>query len=257
MRQTIQTYIICASFFCGIASAAPIVVDFDSPTDLNLFANAAPANWSVASGVLTAAKDTNLTSINGTYYNSGLSLAANGHSLTLEVSYTSWNGTNLTANNANVIRLGIDSGTADALPDFSGVLQGRASGNRNHTVGNYDGTNLVQSASTVNLPNSAQTFVLETVFTRLSDTSLQMDTTLWNAAKSSAIIAELSRTVTVTAGYFSTPVYAGLFLNGDASPAVASGISVDNFTITAIPEPGTLVLVGVALGSLLLFRRRK
>jgi len=28
-------------------------------------------------------------------------------------------------------------------------------------------------------------------------------------------------------------------------------------SVTAIPEPGTLVLVGIALGSLLLFRRRK
>ncbi len=31
---------------------------------------------------------------------------------------------------------------------------------------------------------------------------------------------------------------------------------VDDITITAIPEPGTLVLVGIALGSLLFFRRR-
>jgi len=31
----------------------------------------------------------------------------------------------------------------------------------------------------------------------------------------------------------------------------------DNFSITAIPEPGTLLLVGVALGGMLLFRRRR
>ena len=30
----------------------------------------------------------------------------------------------------------------------------------------------------------------------------------------------------------------------------------DDFTVTAIPEPGTLVLVGIALGSLLFFRRK-
>ncbi|MCC5849070.1 MAG: PEP-CTERM sorting domain-containing protein [Verrucomicrobia bacterium] len=33
--------------------------------------------------------------------------------------------------------------------------------------------------------------------------------------------------------------------------------AIDNATITAIPEPGTLVLVGIALGSLFLFRRRR
>jgi hypothetical protein len=32
---------------------------------------------------------------------------------------------------------------------------------------------------------------------------------------------------------------------------------VDSYTVTAIPEPGTLALVGIALGSLLLLRRRK
>lgn len=31
----------------------------------------------------------------------------------------------------------------------------------------------------------------------------------------------------------------------------------NNFEVIAIPEPGTLVLVGIALGSLLLFRRRR
>lgn len=32
---------------------------------------------------------------------------------------------------------------------------------------------------------------------------------------------------------------------------------IDNVELTVIPEPGTLVLVGIALGSLLLFRRRR
>ncbi|MCC5842627.1 MAG: PEP-CTERM sorting domain-containing protein [Verrucomicrobia bacterium] len=34
-------------------------------------------------------------------------------------------------------------------------------------------------------------------------------------------------------------------------------MQVLEFTVTAIPEPGTLALVGIALGSLLLFRRRR
>jgi len=34
-------------------------------------------------------------------------------------------------------------------------------------------------------------------------------------------------------------------------------LAIDNLTVTAIPEPGTLVLLGIALGALVLFRRRK
>jgi hypothetical protein len=41
----------------------------------------------------------------------------------------------------------------------------------------------------------------------------------------------------------------------DGNGAGAWGI--DNFSITAIPEPGSLALVGLALGALLLFRRRR
>ena len=37
----------------------------------------------------------------------------------------------------------------------------------------------------------------------------------------------------------------------------SSTFVIDNLSVTAIPEPGTLALMGIALGSLLLFRRRK
>ena len=36
-----------------------------------------------------------------------------------------------------------------------------------------------------------------------------------------------------------------------------AGIQLDSIMVAAIPEPGTLVLVGIALGSLLVFRRKK
>ncbi len=36
-----------------------------------------------------------------------------------------------------------------------------------------------------------------------------------------------------------------------------SYVAIDDLSVTAIPEPGSLGLVGIALGSLLLFRRRK
>lgn len=35
-----------------------------------------------------------------------------------------------------------------------------------------------------------------------------------------------------------------------------TSFDIDNLSVTAIPEPGTLVLVGIALGSLLIFRRK-
>lgn len=251
--------LLAASLLVTTALSGSIVISFDAASDLNSFTPTDPANWSVASGVLSAAKDTTLGTINGAYYNSPFLLANDTDTLTLSVAYTSWAGANMTANGFDAIRLGIDPGTSDALPDFSGVLRGNASGNRNHRVGNYSGTNLVASSSSTNLPNSAQTFVLQTVFTRVSPTELSMSTTLFNATQSSAVISTLDRLVSVSAGYFDVPLHAGLFLNGDASPAAAAGISVDNFTMTlvSVPEPSTYAaLLGAAGLALVHFRRR-
>ena len=47
----------------------------------------------------------------------------------------------------------------------------------------------------------------------------------------------------------------GVFASRDSGALHVTG--VDFFSVSAIPEPGTLMLVGIALGSLLLFRRRK
>ena len=44
---------------------------------------------------------------------------------------------------------------------------------------------------------------------------------------------------------------------GLSNSGVETTSSVSNLLLTQIPEPGTLVLVGIALGSLLLFRRRR
>ncbi len=46
------------------------------------------------------------------------------------------------------------------------------------------------------------------------------------------------------------------FLGGTANWSDDHRTNIDNIALTAIPEPGTLALVGIALGSLLLFRRR-
>ncbi|MCC5849773.1 MAG: PEP-CTERM sorting domain-containing protein [Verrucomicrobia bacterium] len=47
----------------------------------------------------------------------------------------------------------------------------------------------------------------------------------------------------------------GVFASRDSGTTHVTGI--DFFSVAAIPEPGTLVLMGIALGSLVLFRRRK
>ncbi|MEX2605929.1 MAG: PEP-CTERM sorting domain-containing protein [Kiritimatiellia bacterium] len=49
----------------------------------------------------------------------------------------------------------------------------------------------------------------------------------------------------------------GLFAFDDNAPSGTSyNLEIDSFSATVIPEPGTLALVGLALGALLLFRRR-
>lgn len=46
----------------------------------------------------------------------------------------------------------------------------------------------------------------------------------------------------------------GVYMHGGQT---FSSVRVDNFGVTVIPEPGTLALVAMALGSLLFFRRRR
>jgi hypothetical protein len=248
----------------GTLTAAPITINF-SDSDLDQFTNTSPSNWSIGAGngFLTAQHDGDFASINGSYYGGGTFLFANnGDMLVMEAVYK-WNGVNISANGTDVLRIGISTTTSnDPLPQYSGVLRATASGNRNHRVGNYSGTNLVASAANTNITNSAQDMILRTTFTRVNETTLDMATTFLFANSGNPQIDELTRTVTVSAGYFDSPVYAGLFVNGDGQRTTTSNwtstVNVESFSMefTAIPEPGTLALVGIALGSVLLFRRR-
>lgn len=75
-----------------------------------------------------------------------------------------------------------------------------------------------------------------------------------NAGLGSVVAVRDTLTDTLSSFYFRT---------GGSSPANAETFIVDSIAVgttwdaIAIPEPGTIVLVGIALGSLLLFRRRK
>lgn len=249
----------------GNLHASPITINF-ADTDLNQFTNTSPANWSIGTGngFLTAQHDGNFTSINGSYYaDTTFTFANDGDVLVLEAVYK-WNGVNIQANGADAIRIGINNTTiGDPLPQYSGVLRATAGGNRNHRVGNYNGTNFVQSASNTNITNSGQDMILRTTFTRTNATTLDMATVFLFAGTGNTQIAELFRTVTVSADYFDNALYAGLFVNGDAQRATttdwSSTINIERFTMefTPIPEPGTLALLGVAVGFLLHFLRRR
>ncbi|MCC5839352.1 MAG: hypothetical protein JJT96_04435 [Opitutales bacterium] len=244
-------------------SQVSLIVPFNDG-DLSNFRNETPANWSIVSGsgALTAASDGDIDSINGTYLNQSFSLPANGFSLTLEATYL-WHGRNIRASNVDALRIGLTtSSTGDALPEYSGVLRPTASGNRNHRVGNYSGTNLVQSGSNTNITNSAVPLILETVFTRVSPTEMTMATTLWNDGKLTTQIPTVTRSITVAEGYFDNPFFAGLFINGDASredlTTWTSEIRIDNFTVTAIPEPRVYAaLFGLFALGFVIWRRRR
>lgn len=68
-------------------------------------------------------------------------------------------------------------------------------------------------------------------------------------------LASVSATnVSLANGGFSGNLWAGF---GGGNNSGSNILAFDNFTVVAIPEPGTLALVGIALGSLLLFRRRR
>ena len=70
----------------------------------------------------------------------------------------------------------------------------------------------------------------------------------------SALASVSATNVSLPSGGFSGNLWAGFGGGNNTGSNIAA---FDNFSVVAIPEPGTLVLVGVALGSLLLFRRRR
>jgi hypothetical protein len=76
-------------------------------------------------------------------------------------------------------------------------------------------------------------------------TNIAADTATWAAAEGKYWT---SFTVNVTAT--NNTIYLGGFKSGDQQGGTFNSIMI-------IPEPGSLALVGIALGSLLLFRRRK
>ncbi|MCC5846457.1 MAG: PEP-CTERM sorting domain-containing protein [Verrucomicrobia bacterium] len=70
-----------------------------------------------------------------------------------------------------------------------------------------------------------------------------------------AALASISASdVSLANGGFSGNLWAGF---GGGNNSGSNITAFDNFSVVAIPEPGTLVLLGIALGSLLLFRRRR
>ncbi|MCC5844465.1 MAG: PEP-CTERM sorting domain-containing protein [Verrucomicrobia bacterium] len=101
--------------------------------------------------------------------------------------------------------------------------------------------------------------------TRISDTQLQLST-VYTTARADGTA---TRTTDGIPNTWSAASGVGTLVstyNISDGPTTISGFTfgttTSNFTVqdlqvTAIPEPGTLVLVGIALGSLLLLRRRK
>jgi hypothetical protein len=76
-----------------------------------------------------------------------------------------------------------------------------------------------------------------------------------NTGSTTALSLDAAKSLNFTASVASGDYL--VFALEEVNSNSGSAIYIDNLSVTAIPEPGTLALLGIALGSLLLFRRRK
>jgi hypothetical protein len=130
------------------------------------------------------------------------------------------------------------------------------------TAASVNGMGVLQSSGFRPPINQTATTNLTIIATRTSETQITF-TTIYDTLRADG---------TGSGGSSSTIEWNGIVSSGvatlnsvhniaDGGPVTISGVglvgSTADFTVTVIPEPGTLVLVGIALGSLLLFRRRR
>lgn len=171
-------------------------------------------------------------------------------------------------NRANEFNVGIgnSNGTppttnANRADDFGYVATlgaGTQSGNLYRDAGTSDwlgrqptdGTAL-GALSGYNLPNGTDNLFI--------DYRMQIERTATGLAfsmtRDGGSLIELSDNAVPNANFYTFDMIAfGYYNRGTTNFLDVDSISV---TYTAIPEPGTLLLVGIALGSLLLFRRRR
>jgi hypothetical protein len=150
--------------------------------------------------------------------------------------------------------------------NFSGGGSGVWGQLRQDSTGNpflrlYQQNNLVGSASASFELTSGNWYELETRFSLTNDTTAAtLGVYLYDrgtdGTDARSLVESVSATnVTITNGGFSgADLFAGFGGgNNSGSPITA----FDNFSVAAIPEPGTLALFGIALGTLAIFRRRK
>jgi hypothetical protein len=135
---------------------------------------------------------------------------------------------------------------------------------RNDGSGTYltlyqQGSVVGSNSETFTLSNTLW-YELETVMTLASATQGDLAVNLYSrgadgTAERTLIESISAANVTIgNSGFSESTFYAGFGGGNNSGSNIAA---FDNFTVVAIPEPGTLALMGIALGSLLLFRRRR
>lgn len=124
----------------------------------------------------------------------------------------------------------------------------------------YQHNSVVGSNSDTFTLSNALWYELETTMTLASATEGDLAVNLFSRGAdgtgSRTLIESISAAnVTIGNNGFSESTFFAGFGGGNNTGSNIAAF--DNFSVAAIPEPGTLALVGIALGSLLLFRRRR
>ncbi|MCC5842982.1 MAG: PEP-CTERM sorting domain-containing protein [Verrucomicrobia bacterium] len=270
MRITNTIPLLLASFLAS-AHAATLISDTFN-TDFNNFSaqNTLSADglaWSSADGVGDVSGRINTSGsanhTNAVYYSGTGSEITKNFTEIFTATILFQTGSSITGDIAHATA-GFLRSTGSAFNEFAG---GYAfwGGMRNDGGGTY--LRLLNTGGQIG--NNSSTFSLETENWYALQTSIALSANATASFMSVSIfdvgadgtgplgtaLASVSATdVSLANSGFSGNLWAGF---GGGNNSGSNVVAFDNFSVVAIPEPGTLALVGIALGSLLLFRRRK
>ncbi|MBN8707801.1 MAG: PEP-CTERM sorting domain-containing protein [Verrucomicrobia bacterium] len=155
--------------------------------------------------------------------------------------------------------LGFSTGQSTALRGTSAVYLGRSAGTDSYRMAAFSFASLLVTGAQIGL-DSASSDTLSDVI-RLTITLNAVNSTTWSGTATLYNVTTGTQIITYTkndisAGDLSTSLYGGMLIGGSMATSGLSSVSVFNYT-TTVPEPGTYVLLGLALCAMTVYVRRR
>lgn len=191
-------------------------------------------------------------------YSSQVSFLSSGP-VTMSMEFQFNQSSSTAAGATSAFGLGFSAGQSSALRGTSAVYLGRSAGTDSYRLAAFSAGSLTVTGAQLGL-DSASSDTLSDVI-RMTITLNAVNSTTWSGTATLYNVTTGAQIVTYTkndisAGDLSTALYGGMLLGGTMSTSGLSSVSVLNYT-TTVPEPGTCVLLGLGLGAMTVYVRRR